>query len=104
VAYFIGDRSEASWLQLWRRMPTPYARWHSFSDFCDAYQRIFARDRHQSLSQARGQTSPIERWFNPLRQRLARFVGKTRSFSKSDTFHALVFRLFVHHYNLDCIS
>jgi len=35
---------------------------------------------------------------------LARFVRKTLSFSKSDSFHEMVFRLFVHHYNLTCIS
>ena len=43
VAYFIGDRTEASCLQLWRRIPTAYVRCHSFSDFWDAYQRIFDR-------------------------------------------------------------
>jgi len=39
-----------------------------------------------------------------LRQRLARLVRKTLSFSKSDRFLEAVFRLFVHHYNLTCIS
>jgi IS1 family transposase/transposase-like protein len=104
VAYFIGDRTEASCLQLWRRIPLVYARCHSFSDFWDAYQRIFALDRHQSVGKDSGQTNHIERWFNTLRQRLARFVRKTLSFSKSDKFHESVFRLFVHHYNLTCIS
>ena len=104
VAYFIGDRSEASCLQLWRRIPTAYVRYHSFSDFWDAYQHIFDRERHQSVDKNSGQTNHIERWFNTLRQRLARFVRKTLSFSKSDKFHAVVFRLFVHYYNLASIS
>jgi IS1 family transposase/transposase-like protein len=104
VAYFIGDRSEASCLQLWRRIPLAYTRCHSFSDFWEAYQHIFATDRHQSVGKDSGQTAHIERWFNTLRQRLARFVRKTLSFSKSDKFHESVFRLFVHHYNLTCIS
>lgn len=104
VAYFIGDRSETSCLQLWRRIPPPYKRCYSFSDFWDAYQHIFAQDRHQSAGKDSGQTNHIERWFNTLRQRLARFVRKTLSFSKSDAFHEMVFRLFVHHYNLTCIS
>ncbi len=30
VAYFIGDRSETSCLQLWRRIPTAYGRLHTF--------------------------------------------------------------------------
>jgi IS1 family transposase/transposase-like protein len=104
VAYYIGDRTETSCLQLWRRIPPPYKRCHSFSDFWDAYQRVFATDRHQSVGKDSGQTSHIERWFNTLRQRLARFVRKTLSFSKSDQFHAFVFRLFVHQHNLACIS
>lgn len=104
VAYFIGDRTETSCLQLWRRIPRAYTRCHSFSDFWDAYQRVFATDRHQSVGKDSGETNHIERWFNTLRQRLARFVRKTLSFSKSDRFHESVFRLFVHHYNRMCIS
>lgn len=104
VAYFIGDRSETSCLQLWRRIPTAYVRCWTFSDFWDAYQHIFDPQRHQAVGKDSGQTSHIERWFNTLRQRLARFVRKTLSFSKSDRFHELAFRLFVHHYNFTCIS
>jgi len=104
VAYFIGDRTETSCLQLWRRIPRAYTRCHSFSDCWDAYQRVFATDRHQSVGKDSGETNHIERWFNTLRQRLARFVRKTLSFSKSDRFHEFVFRLFVHHYNQTCIS
>lgn len=104
VAYFIGDHSQASCIELWRRIPRAYVRCHSFSDFWDAYQHVFDRQRHQSVGKESGQTNHIERWFNTLRQRLARFVRKTLSFSKSDRFHELAFRLFVHHYNQSCIS
>ena len=104
VAYFIGDRSATSCLQLWRRIPTTYVRGWTFSDFWAAYLSIFDPQRHQAVGKDSGQTSHVERWFNTLRQRLARFVRKTLSFSKSDRFHELVFRLFVHHYNLMCIS
>lgn len=81
VAYFIGDRTEASCLQLWRRIPLAYKRCCSFNDCWDAYQRIFALDRHQSVGKDSGQTNHLERWFNTLRQRLACFVRKTLSFS-----------------------
>lgn len=103
-AYFIGDRSETSCLQLWRRIPRPYRRCYSFSDFWEAYQHIFAADRHQSVGKDTGQTNHIERWFNTVRQRLARFVRKTLSFSKLDRYHNMLFRLFVDHYNRLCIS
>jgi IS1 family transposase/transposase-like protein len=104
VAYFIGDRSETSCRQLWRRIPAAYKHCYSFSDFWEAYQLVFASDRHQSVGKASGQTSHVERWFNTLRQRLARFVRKTLSFSKTDFFHEAVFLLFVHYHNRRCIS
>lgn len=91
VAYFIGDRTATSCLQLWRRIPRAYTRCHSFSDFWDAYQRVFATDRHQSVGKDSGETNHIERWFNTFRQRLARLVRKTLSFSKSDRFHEFLF-------------
>ena len=104
VAYVIGDRSTTSCLHLWMKLPKAYRRCHSFSDFWDAYGKIFDRTRHQSVGKDSGQTNHVERWFNTLRQRLARFVRKTLSFSKSDRFHAMFLRFFIHHYNLSCIS
>jgi insertion element IS1 protein InsB len=100
----IGDRSEASCLHLWLRIPRAYKRYFSFSDFWDTYQAVFAIDHHQSVGKDSGQTNHIDRWFNTLRQCLARFVRKTLSFSRLDRFHEAVFRLFVHHYNQTCIS
>jgi IS1 family transposase/transposase-like protein len=104
VAYFVGDRSETSCLQLWRRIPLAYTRCHSFSDFWDAYQHVFATDRHQSVGKDAGQTNHVERWFNTLRQRLARFTRKTLAFSKRDDLHDGLLRLFIYDYNLSCIS
>ncbi|HEY4388835.1 MAG TPA: IS1 family transposase [Ktedonobacteraceae bacterium] len=41
----------------------------------------------------------LERWNNTLRQRLARFVRMTWSFSKSATMHETCLLLFLHCYN-----
>ena len=41
----------------------------------------------------------IERFNNILRQRLARFVRKTLSFSKCDMMHETCLRMFLHEYN-----
>jgi insertion element IS1 protein InsB len=38
VAFFIGDRSEASCRELWGRIPKAYRGGHTCSDFWDAYQ------------------------------------------------------------------
>ncbi len=104
VAFFIGDRSEASCRELWRRIPEAYRTCHSYSDFWEAYQNVFAEETHQSVGKESGQTNHVERWNNTLRQRLARFVRKTLSFSKSDFYHQIVLAIFIHTYNLDCIS
>jgi insertion element IS1 protein InsB len=99
VAYVIGDRSEETCRQLWERIPTEYKACHTFSDFWDAYRKVFPKTTHQSVSKESGQTNHIERWNNTLRQRLSRFVRKTLSFSKSDHFHEAALRLFIHRYN-----
>lgn len=48
-----------------------------------------------------GETAHVERWNNTLRQRLARFVRKTLSFSKSFMMHDACLKLFLHRYNLE---
>jgi IS1 family transposase/transposase-like protein len=99
VAYFVGDRSEASCRQLWERIPAAYRQYTTFSDFWSAYQKVFAEGRHHSVGKETGETAHVERWNNTLRQRLGRFVRKTLSFSKSDTFHEAVLKLYLHYYN-----
>lgn len=68
------------------------------------YAYIFDRQRHHMVSKQEGQTAHVERWFNTLRQRLARFTCKTLAFSKRDDLHDGLLRLFIYHYNLSCIS
>jgi IS1 family transposase len=46
----------------------------------------------------------LERWNNTLRQRLARFVRATLSFSKSPVLHEICLRLFLHRYNMERAS
>lgn len=104
VAYYVGDRSDESCRQLWARVPEPYKQGYSYSDFWGAYQRVIDTGRHQSVGKETGQTAHVERWNNTLRQRLARFVRKTLSFSKSERMHKLVLKLFIHRYNLDIFA
>jgi insertion element IS1 protein InsB len=104
VAYWLGDRSENSAIHLWCRLPTDYRGCASFSDRWAAYAFVFDRRRHQSVDKQSGQTAHIERWFNTLRQRLARFTRKTLAFSKRDDLHDGLLRLFIDDYNLSCIS
>ncbi len=100
MAYLIGDRSEQSCRQLWERIPEPYRQGHCYTDFWAAYQNVIPAAQHTPCGKESGLTAHVERWNNTLRQRLARFVRKTLSFSKSDRMHEICLRLFLHRYDL----
>jgi IS1 family transposase len=103
VAYFIGDRSRESCRKLWGRIPAAYRRGRCFTDFWEAYSSVIPAGQHTAAGKEGGFTSRVERWNNTLRQRLARFVRKTLSISKSETMHEICLRLFLHRYNL-CLA
>jgi len=99
VAFAIGDRSEKTCQKLWNQIPAAYKMCATFSDFWKAYKNVFPEETHQSVGKETGLTAHVERWNLTLRQSLARFVRKTLSFSKSDTYHEAVLSLFIHRYN-----
>ncbi len=103
VSWFAGDRSADSCQKLWDGIPEAYRRSHAYSDFWQAYQKVFG-ENHRSVGKETGETAHIERWNNTLRQRLARFVRKSLSFSKKDCFHRIALQLFIHEYNLEHAS
>jgi insertion element IS1 protein InsB len=102
VAFVIGDRSEKTCRRLWNKLPADYKACQSYSDFWDAYRKVFATETHHCVGKETGQTAHVERWNNTLRQRLSRFVRKTLSFSKSDAFHHMVTKWFIIYYNNSC--
>jgi IS1 family transposase/transposase-like protein len=102
IAYVIGDRSDATCKKLWKRVPAAYRRCHSYSDFWEAYQRLLPSETHQCVGKETGETAHMERWYNTLRQRLARYVRKTLSFSKRDKYHHLFTKWFIFEYNMTC--
>ena len=104
VAFVSGDHSAKTCAKLWAKIPASYKRCHTFSDFWDAYGKVFPKETHRSVGKGAGETCHRERWNCTLRQRLARFVRKTLSFSKSDTMHQVVLKGFIADYNRSCIS
>jgi insertion element IS1 protein InsB len=99
VAYAVGDRSKATCQRLWEAVPTAYRRRFCYSDFWAAYQAVIPDEQHEAVGKETGETAHVERWNNTLRQRLARFVRCTLSFSKSLDMHEACLRLFLHRYN-----
>ncbi len=100
VAFVIGDRSEKTCRRLWNKIPDEYKHCLTFSDFWEAYQQVFSKETHRCVGKESGETAHMERWYNTLRQRLARFVRKALSFSKSDAFHHMVTKWYIAEYNL----
>jgi insertion element IS1 protein InsB len=99
VAYAVGDRSEATCRCLWEAIPLPYRAGHCFTNFWIAYQAVIPEGQHTAAGKEMGETAHVERWNNTLRQRLARFVRKTLSFSKDPVMHEACLNLFLHRYN-----
>ncbi len=99
VAFVIGDRSKATCLRLWKSIPKKYQHCYIFSDFWAAYQHVFPAETHHCVGKETGETAPMERWNNTLRQRVGRYVRQTLSFSKSDEYHHLVTTWFIVQYN-----
>jgi IS1 family transposase len=62
---------------------------------------VILEEHHSAVGKETGETAHVERWNNTLRQRLARFVRMTLSFSKSEVMHEACLLLFLHRYHLD---
>ncbi len=104
VAYVIGSRGEEACRLLWERIPDSYIPDSYkggllYTDFWAAYAEVLPKEQHRATGKGAGQTCHIERFNNILRQRLARFVRRTLSFSKTDVMHDNCLRLFLHEYN-----
>ena len=102
LAFVIGDRSKESCIKLWTRIPDEYRQCLSFSDFWKAYQVL--PDTHQQVGMQSGETAHMERWYCTLRQRLARLVRKTLSFSKHVSWHHRFIKWYIADYNLDLLA
>ena len=101
VAYAVGDRSAKTCRRLWKAIPHAYRTGQCYTDFWNAYQAVIPEEQHMAVGKETGETAHVERWNNTLRQRLARFVRKTLSFSKSLFMHDACLNLFLHRYNLE---
>jgi insertion element IS1 protein InsB len=104
VASVIGGRGIETCQQLWANVPELYKQGLIFTDFWEAYQAVIPVHQHQAVGKDSGLTAHVERFNNTLRQRLARFVRKTLSFSKSDHMHLIALHAFLVRYNLEILA
>jgi IS1 family transposase len=87
--------------QLWQAISERYKQGICLTDFWEAYQVVIPDEQHQAVGKETGLTAHVERLNDTIRQRLARFVRKTLSFSKSEHMHLICLHLFLVRYNLD---
>jgi insertion element IS1 protein InsB len=99
VAFVVGDRSAQTCRRLWEAIPEAFRGAHCYTDFREAYSKVLPPEQHTAVGKESGQTAHVERWNLTLRQRPARFVRRTLSFSKSSAMHEACLRLFIHRYN-----
>src|SRR6059058_3943089 len=71
------------------------------TSFLSVYASVIPEEQHTAVWKETGETAHVERWNNTLRQRLARFVRMTLSFSKSVLMHEACLLLFLYRYNAD---
>ena len=104
VAFVVGDRSQATCQRLWDAIPQAYRAALCHSDFWAAYAAVLPGARHRPVGKETGETAHVERYNNTLRQRLARLVRKTLSFSKAAAMLVMTLQLFIYRYNEGCAA
>ena len=101
IAFHVDDRSRESAKALWAKMPLVYQEQAIFhTDQYDAYTGVIPAERHKAITKHARKTNHIERFNNTLRQRVARLVRKTLSFSKKLANHIGAIKCFICYYNL----
>ena len=104
VGVHVGDRGEDGARGLWKSLSPVYRQCAvCYTDFWEAYAKVFPAKRHRPVGKESGQTNHIERFNNTLRQRCSRLVRKALSFSKKIENHIGAIWYFVHHYNAKII-
>ena len=102
IAFHVGDRSRESAKALWDKIPKVYQEHALFyTDQYEVYNGVMPAERHKAITKPARKTNHIERFNNPLRQRLARLVRATLSFSKKVENHIGAIKFFICHYNLE---
>ena len=101
LAMVVGDRSAVTAQRLWDALPRGYRTGVTvFTDFRASYRVVIPASRHPAVGKGSGRTAHIERFGLTLRQRCARFVRKTLTFSKCPRNHLGALWYFIRLYNL----
>ena len=81
------DGSAGKVLHKFSKLIQAYRTGQCYTDFWESYQPVIPEEQHIAVGKETGETAHVECWNNTLRQRLARFIRKTLSFSQSLFMH-----------------
>jgi insertion element IS1 protein InsB len=99
VTFHVGDRSAKSAKVLWDKIPEKIKEYGLFhTDDWDSYKTIIPQEKHL-YSKQKKYTNYIERFNNTLRQRVARLVRETLSFSKNLENHIGAIKYYLCYHN-----
>ena len=100
LAMVVGDRSADTARRLWDALPRGYRTGVTvYTDFLASYPVVIPAAWHRAVGKDTGLTAHVERFWLTLRQRCARFVRKTLSFSKCPRNHLGALWYFIRLYN-----
>jgi IS1 family transposase len=77
IGFWIGDRSYQSLWNFWFSLPAAYRRKLVYTDFYEAYAKLFAPWQHRPCDKGSGKTSLVEGLNNKWRNRVSGLVRKT---------------------------
>lgn len=101
IAFHVGGRSREDAQLLYETIPAAFkGEAGFFSDYWPSYVEAFKHEHHFGVGKQSGLTAYIERFNCTIRQRAARLVRKTLSFSKSLANHIGAIKYFICEYNL----
>ena len=88
IAFHVGDRRRERAQPLWAKIPVVYGEQATcHPDQYEAYTGGMPAERHTAITKQARKTNHSERCNHTWRQRLARLVRETLSFSKNLTHH-----------------
>ena len=99
IAFHVGKRNKASGEALMAKIPSDLKKAKFFTDRFSTYYEVIPWQQHKPVSKESGKTSYIERFNCTIRQRCARLVRKTLSFTKKLENHIGLIKMFICDYN-----
>ena len=103
LAWRVGDRSGKTLQKMWWQVPPAYRRKLVYTDFYEAYAKLFRAWQHRPSGKGSGQTCLVEGLNNKWRNRVSPLVRKTVCVQSLTDLENRLWMV-IHQHNLLCIK